>query len=384
MNMGEIRRGADAIQEAIDANENRQGGSFKPFLPSIFWKDDKEARYLLFLNPIDDIPQFDVVPFIPTEGGFPETVVAKTDPYFGEKADKFEKVWDATIRVTDFAVAVELEPTLELVGGRKRPRGFEVATKTFERKVFDDDGEDTGEVEEVTTPVVGIVAQSPYNFFNVVKSYDADEAPIHETALKITRIGKDQNTSYTVVGYVDQEIDLSNFIEFLEGINYLDDIDKVVEEIADLEPLEAAQHVGSLLLEKRITELVDEERYEELFEGVDESMDKFGNKRKKKGKGDKKTTERKARPSQRRKASDDDGDGDTGDDSAADADGGDDDAPEPEAKPKTRAKTATRKAAAKAKPKDEEVTSESPAKVRLAALREKAAKQRADKAADDE
>lgn len=372
--MGEIRRGSAAIQEAIDANENRQGGSFKPFLPNIFWKDDKEAKYLLFLNPIEEIPQFDVVPFIPTEAGFPETVVAKTDPYFGEKADRFEKVWDATIRVTDFAVAIELEPTLELVGGRKRPRGFEVATKTFERKVFDDDGDDTGEVEEVTTPIVGIVAQSPYNFFNVVKSYDADEAPIHETATKITRIGKDQNTSYTVVGYPDQEIDLSNFIEYLDGINYLgdeDDIAALAEEIADLEPLEAVQRVGSILLEKRIEELVDEERYEELFEGVDESMDKFGNKRKKnKGKG-KEKPERKARPSQRRSAAKDDPaddpepDGDDGD--------GDADAPEPEAEEKPKAaRKAPAKRAAKAEPK-EDVTSESPAKVKLAALREKAA-----------
>lgn len=364
--MGEIRRGSAAIQEAIDANENRSGGAFKPFLPNIFWKDDKEARYLLFLNPIEEIPQFDVVPFIPTDGGFPETVVAKTDPYFGEKSDRFEKVWDATVRVTDFAVAVELEPTLELVGGRKRPRGFEVATKTFERKVFDDDGDDTGEVEEVTTPVVGIVAQSPYNFFNVVKSYDAEEAPIHETAVKITRIGKDQNTSYTIVGYEDQEIDLSNFIEFLDGISYLDDIEKVAEAIADMEPLEAAQHVASLLLEKRITELVDEDRYEELFEGVDESMDKFGNKRKKNSKKGEKKADRKTRPSQRSSTK--------GAENDPEPDGGD--SPEAEEKPKTRTRSTTKKASAK----KEDVTNESPAKVKLAALREKAAAQRQEKA----
>lgn len=376
---GEIRRGAAAIQAAVDANENRGGGSFKPFLPGLFWKDDKESRYLLFLNTIEEVPQFDAVSFIPTENGFFETVVAKTDQYFGEKSDRFEKVWDATVRVTDFAVAVELEPILELVKGKKRPKGFEVATKTFDRKIFDDDGDDTGETEEVTTPVIGVISQSPYNFFNVVKSYDAEEAPIHETPVKITRLGKDQNTSYTITGYVDQEIDLSNLIEFIDGISYLgkpEDIEAIVEQIADLEPLEAANAIGTILLDKRVEELLDEDRYEELFEGVDESMDKFGNK-KKKGKKDEKKPERKTRPSQRRKAAEPE------DEWVDEGDSGDaPDEPEPE-KPK-RTRRTTR---AKATPADDgddgsdepEVTSESPAKAKLAALRERAAAQKAAK-----
>lgn len=377
---GEIRRGAAAIQAAVDANENRGGGSFKPFLPGLFWKDDKESRYLLFLNTIEEVPQFDAVSFIPTENGFFETVVAKTDQYFGEKSDRFEKVWDATVRVTDFAVAVELEPILELVKGKKRPKGFEVATKTFDRKIFDDDGDDTGETEEVTTPVIGVISQSPYNFFNVVKSYDAEEAPIHETPVKITRLGKDQNTSYTITGYVDQEIDLSNLIEFIDGISYLgnpEDIEAIVEQIADLEPLEAANAIGTILLDKRVEELLDEDRYEELFEGVDESMDKFGNKKKKSNKKDEKKTERKARPSQRRKAAEPEDDGvDEGDSNS-------DDAPEEAEKPK-RTRRTTRAKAASADDGDDgsdepEVTAESPAKAKLAALREKAAAQKAAK-----
>lgn len=367
---GEIRRGSEAIQEAIDANANREGGNFRPFLPAIFWKEDKEARYLLILNPMEDIPQFNTVGFIPVEGSkFPEMVIAKTDVFFEEKTDQFEETWDATVGVRNFMIALELEPVLENVKGRDKPRGFEVATREFNRKVIDDDGNTTDETEEVTTPVVGVITQSPYNFSNVVKSFDATEAPIHETAIKITRIGTDQNTAYTVSGYEDMDIDLGNLVEYLDGISYIDDIDELTEEITDMDmdEMEIAHHLGSILLEKRITELLDEERYLELFEGVTESMDKFGNKKKSKGAGKKKTSERKARPSQRRRAEKEEPES-TDDDAPEDT-------PEPKEKPK---KSPAKKAAAKA------TTKESPAKAKLAEMREKAEAKRRAKAAEAE
>ena len=86
-NMSEIRRGSSAIQEAADSSKG--GGDWRPFVPAIYWKEDKEERYVLFLNEIEEIPLFDLISFIPTENGFFSEVVAKTDQFFGEKDDEF-------------------------------------------------------------------------------------------------------------------------------------------------------------------------------------------------------------------------------------------------------------------------------------------------------
>jgi hypothetical protein len=295
--MSEIRRGAAAIQEAATSTSGK--GEFHPYLPAIYWKDADE-HYLLFLNEVEDMPLFDMIQYIPVEEYFQETV-SKTDQFFGERYDIFEKDWDATPKKTNVAIAVELEPVVEIVNKRRKPRGFEVKTVSFERRIFDDDGEATGETEEVTAPAVGYVAQSPNNFFNQISNYDANEAPITETALKITRIGADKNTSYTLVGYDELPIDLSNLVAYVDGISYIgDDLDPLLEEIEKLTPEEAALAIGKKLLDKREEELIDDDRYQELLEGVTESMDKFGNK--KKGKKKEKAEPVRSRAASRRTA----------------------------------------------------------------------------------
>jgi hypothetical protein len=283
--MSEIRRGSAAIQEAAKSSGK---GEFRPFLPSIYWKDDQEEHYILFLNEIEDTPLFDMIQYIPVEIGdktvYQETV-SKTDQFFGERSDAFEKDWDATARKTNVAIAVELEPVVEVVNKRRKPRGFEVKTVEYERRIFDDDDEATDETEEVTAPAVGYVAQSPNNFFNQISNYDANEAPVTETALKVTRIGKDKTTVYQIVGYDELPIDLTNLVGYVDGISYLgDDLDPLLDEIEKLTPEEAALAIGKKLLDKREEELIDDDRYQELLDGVTESMDKFGNKKKSKKK----------------------------------------------------------------------------------------------------
>lgn len=323
---GEIRRGREAIQAATKAAKSR-GGDFKPFIRRIFWTEDKQERYLLFLNPIEEVPQFQMVDFIETEQGFKELTVAKTDSYFEERTDKFAEVWDAPIRDTDVAIVVELEPIIEVVNNRKKPKGFEVMTTEFSRKVVDDDGEVTEETEDVIAPAIGFIAQAAANFFNPVEQYDASEAPIHETPVKITRLGTGSKTAYACTGYEGQELDLSALFEYIDGITYLgDELEPLMEQIAETEGELAQAHVvGEVLLNLKVTELLDEERYEELFEGVDESMDKFG--KKKKDKKDRKP-KRSVRPSQRRAAESDSEDSDS--------------EPEADAKPKARKKAVTK------------------------------------------
>lgn len=354
--MSEIRRGSAAIQEAAKSSGK---GEFRPFLPAIYWKDDQEERYILFLNEVEDMPLFDMIQYIPVEGGYFQETVSKTDQFFGERTDAFEKDWDATIRKTNVAIAVELEPVVEVVNKRRKPRGFEVKTIEYERRIFDDDGEATDETEEVTAPAVGYVAQSPNNFFNQISNYDANEAPVTATALKVTRIGKDKTTVYQIVGYDELPIDLSNLVGYVDGISYLgDELDPLLEEMENLSPEEAALAIGKKLLDLREEELIDDERYQELLDGVTESMDKFGNK--KKSKKEKKEAPRSraaARRATKKTEEPEDEPGDDPDEPASD--------PEPveEVKP---AKKAAKKAAAKQTPGS-----------RMAELREKAAQRAA-------
>lgn len=342
----EFRRGAEAIAKA---QERKAGGNFRPFTPNLFWKSDGDVKYLLFLNDIATIPTVDLIGFIPVKGKkgngdefeYPEQVIARTDAAIGENSDPMTDEWDAKPKETCVAVAVELEPVLETVNGRQRPTGFEVKTVTFDRRVRDDEGELTDESEEVEAPVVGFITQSPRNFFNVVSSYDAEEAPIEETPVKILRVGSKADTVYTIAGYPDMEVDLGILVDTIENLNYIgDDLDDLLDAIDGVDDAEAARIIGDLLLDKRLEELADPERYDELFKGITETLDKFGSKNKKKSS----TKERPARRSQRRAAAVEE---------EPEAEGSD---PEPEEEApaeKPARRTRTRKAAPAAEPEAE-------------------------------
>lgn len=372
--MPDFRRGATAIAKAQEKPEG--GGSFRPFAPVLFWKNDGDNKYLLFLNSMEDIPTVDMVSFIPVKGKkgngdtftYYEQVIARTDPAIGEAKDPMVEEWDAKPRSTCLAVAVELEPTFEEVRGRKKPVGFEVKTTEFDRRIRDDNGDLTDEVETVEAPVVGFITQSPHNFFNVVSSFDADTAPIHEVATKITRVGNDTSTVYTVAGYDDLDIDLDGLLACIEGVSYLgDDLDDLLDIIDGLDDLEAASAIGAFLLDKRLDELADRDRYDELLEGITESLDRFGSKKK----GDKKERTRKERParrSQRRSKDEDD---------APEADPEPDPEPEPEEKP-----ARTRRSRAKKDPEPEPEGEPDPAEEKPKPARRSRAK-KADAPAED-
>ncbi len=302
LNKDAMRKGAAAIKESVD-RAAQGGGTFKPFLRNIYWKDDEDYHYLLILNPIDDIPKLSMQRMLPSpdnEGWFTDAL-ARTEPIVGEKTDPMEDVWLYAPKDTNVMVAVELEPQYEMVKGRQRPRGFEVATITFNRRILDEDGEVTEETEEVTAPAIGVISQSPNNFGNQLTAYDANDYPIHEGPIKIMRVGSGTETAYSVQGYPDQEVDLTNLIEFVDGISYLQDRkDEVLEACKELEPNEAALLIGEALLDLYIEELGDEERYNRILDGITEPS-RYPSK---KGKKSKKAApkERPARPSQRRAA----------------------------------------------------------------------------------
>jgi hypothetical protein len=350
--MPDFRRGADAIAEAQE-RAKASGGNFKPFTPSLFWSVDDE-RYMLFLNPMSDIPFIDqFINFVPAgelKGGKTtyEQVIARTDPVIGEDRDPMVEDWEAEPKEQNIAFAVELEPTFEEgKGGRKRPVGFEVATTEYTRRVRDDKGELTDDTEDVVQPVIGFITQSPHNFFNIVRSYDARESPIEETAVKITRV---DSKTYQINGYPGQEIDLSNLIDYIDGVSWLgDDLDDLIEQIdavfeddeVEDQEFAAASVIGAFFLDKRLAELVDEERYNELYEGIDKPFRKFGGDKKDKKSGNKKDRPKRERPARRsqRRTADPEPEADAAEPEAA---------PEPKEEPKPR-----RSRSRAAKPKDE-------------------------------
>jgi hypothetical protein len=305
--MANFRKGAEAVAKST---EKKSGGSFRTYTPTIYWPGDNDQRYLLFLNPMDEIVTADMVRYIPQEfkgrdGEIHETfeeVIARTDDSIGESVDPMVRDWDGAAKPHGIAVAVELEPTFEEVNGRDKIVGLEVKTSTFERRIRDEDGDLTDDTEEVTKPEVGIITQSTYNFFNVVTSFDANDYPIDSCPVKITRVGSDSSTTYTIQGYDGINVDLAPLVDYVEGISYLnDEMDELLKLVDDAETLEdAARVIGETILNKRLDELVDEERYDKLYESIDKSLDRFGNKNKKKG--DKPAKKAAPRRSQRRTA----------------------------------------------------------------------------------
>lgn len=285
-----LRKGTKAIDEALEARKN--GGEFRPFLQNIFWKNDKDFRYLLFLNPIEEIPQVEFHPYVDLDDDVPHMTMARTDPSIGDKADPIHDQWGYKPRLTNLAIAVELEPMMKIVNGREKPAGFEVAVRTFERAIRNDEGEKTDETEEVTVPIVGLVAQSPFNFFNQLRSFDASEAPVHTTPLKITRLGKKENVTYQVVGYENVELDRTNLLEYIENISYVTNPEELLGNIAELDEADACTAIGDYFLYRRIEEFADDDLYQSILGGITKPA-KFGDSKEKK-------PARKARPSQRR------------------------------------------------------------------------------------
>jgi hypothetical protein len=123
-------------------------------------------------------------------------------------------------------------------------------------------------------------------------------APIESTPIRITRTGERLDTDYEVEAFEDKPIDLSGLLDFVDGITYLnDEMDELLEGIEGAEDdFAAAGLIGSLLLDKKLNDMCDEEYYNEVLEKLTEPA-KFSKKRKE---SSQKTSSRPARQSQRR------------------------------------------------------------------------------------
>lgn len=304
--MPQYRRGAAAIEEAA---ASRGGGNFKPFVPEIYWKEDGEKKHILVLTPIDEVAALDLHEWIPIKGEKAngdeytryESFLNRKDPMLEEDYDKIEDEFGRKSKTRIMGVAVELVPVMETIKGRQRPTSFAVKTDEFKRNT--DDGE-----EMVTFPVIGLITQSSQLMWAPLKGYDESAGPLEDLPLQVTRKipgGQKSNTYYEFIPFSDIEVDLSPIIEYVDGVSYLTDgLEELVPEMEAAEDtLGAVQAVARALMAKRIGELADGERYEELLGEVEELEPPSWEKGKSKGKSSSKkpAAARPSRPSPRKR-----------------------------------------------------------------------------------
>ncbi len=214
--MAKFRTGGEAVAAAA----TRSGGKFTPTVKF----EAGKTKYLQFLTPLDETPTVLLHNFIITgereDGGkIYNTFISRRDPAL-DGADGYDPLIDKFgVMPTNktIGLAVELEPQFEKKagGGRQVLVGFDVATRQFENK----DG------ETIEVPAVGLVVQSPSNFWNHIVVND-DIKPIEETVFAVTRTGADTTTAYTFVpagDAMDLDEDLDEFFEQFDFEALLDD-----------------------------------------------------------------------------------------------------------------------------------------------------------------
>lgn len=302
--MPEYRRGREAIEDAAKRSEG--GGNFRPFVPEIRWQDADEKKFVLILTPIDEVGEFELHEWIPVaerEKSNGETYtqyeafLSRKDPFVGEDFDKIEDELERKAKTRCMGVAVELEPVMEVIQGRQKPSRFKVKTATYTKN--SDDGE-----QEVTQPVIGLIVQSSALMWSPLSSHDESiNGPITELPLEITRRRKDKDTRYDIVPLPGMEIDLAPVIAYLDGLSYLsDDLDDIIADIEatdEGDELAGAQVVARAIFDKRLAELADGERYEEMVGPIEELPDQWGKGKRKKVKRSSSSSNGRSRPSRR-------------------------------------------------------------------------------------
>src|SRR3954447_18130796 len=90
-----FRKGIDAVREAQES-QSRNGGSFQAFCHEIKWTEDREEKFIAFLNRPEEIPTVALHTFVPVgiatskagkEYTKYESFIDRTDPGLGEAKD---------------------------------------------------------------------------------------------------------------------------------------------------------------------------------------------------------------------------------------------------------------------------------------------------------
>ena len=272
--MPEFRRGSQAIQESAEPNKSN-ASKYRSYAPNIAWTKNSMEKYVLILTPIDEVVSLDLHTWIPVgevkRGGVTkmryEDFLSRKDPSIGDSYDRLQDELDREPLTRSIGVGVELEPTFEVVKGRQRPNGFTVKTREYTKRTED------GDEEQVTTSNIGLIVQSSNLLWKSLDSLDKTQGPLEDLPLQIIREGMDKTTNYTVIPF-PVPVDLSGILDNLDGLSYLRaHKDAILAEVDSLDEgddfsLRASQVVARYLLDTRLEELADEDRYNELTSGI--------------------------------------------------------------------------------------------------------------------
>lgn len=184
--MARFRTGADAIRQSAES----RGGS-KDFAPQITWKGG-ETKYVQFITPLEEVPTVEMYQYIVVghkDNGDPiyRTFISPRDPaLLSDNPDARDYLRERGLypKRRQVALAVELEPQIETVRGKRRPVGFSVSERTYTKE----DGTET------VVPAVGVIIQS-HVFFSWFATF-ADDYDVQDHVFKVSREGNDQNTKY--------------------------------------------------------------------------------------------------------------------------------------------------------------------------------------------
>lgn len=195
-------------------NMVQTGGGRGRFLPGIYWKEDKETRFLAFLTPVGQVPKLPIH-FIRTANGWRQFVCRKSEIFEDENPNAECAICDEYKKAPNFkwlAIAVELTPKTERTNGRVKISGFEILMDEWE-------SEKDGKTEKREAPHVGIVAQALSNFWTPFTAEVEREqtrngvGDLDEVVYEIQRLGKGKNgTSYKFYAYSDRP-DLSDYLD---------------------------------------------------------------------------------------------------------------------------------------------------------------------------
>lgn len=294
----EFRRGLAAIEEAAS---RKSGGNFS-FVPRLRWREDGESKYVLVLTPIEEVATLLLHEWIPVGTGERndgetytkwDDFLSRKDPALGEDYDELEERLERDAKQRAMGVVVELEPVWEEVDGRKKVVSLTVATSDYTRK--DDDEE-----VDMTQPNLALVTESGVTLWGAIGAVDQARGPLSDIPIEIIRRGTDKHTQYSVLP-IEVPVDLSPVVDHLDGLSYLnDEMEDIIAKIdaTDGDMLAAAQVVADALLSKRLNELADGDRYEELVSPLklEDMPKKFGKGGKK---GAKKPAAKKERPARK-------------------------------------------------------------------------------------
>jgi hypothetical protein len=221
--MPNFRKGAQVIAQS---GQKRESGTPRPNF--INWETD-EKKYLQFITPLEDVPTVLMHQFIITGerdngSSIYNDFVSRKDPAF-DGEDGYDPIWDR-FEVQPRLKSVALVAVLQPIRKAGKISGFEVGTT---------------QRRDETVPDIGLIIQTPSNFFRWLTTFADDTgAAIEDCIFSVTRRGEKISTRYDFIKTENPAIDLSGYSdhfvdieEYLTGLGDEDRLRSLIDTLPD-------------------------------------------------------------------------------------------------------------------------------------------------------